>query len=63
MTGVQTCALPISLLAVCNLSGDEDRAELPQGFAGKAPLIANLPDTVLEGTMVLRPWEAFAVLV
>lgn len=52
-----------TLLAVCNLSGDEDRAELPQGFAGKAPLIANLPDTVLEGTMVLRPWEAFAVLV
>lgn len=50
------------LLVACNLSGQCASMELPRGAVGKPPLIANMPDTALEKTMTLRPWEAFAVL-
>lgn len=49
-----------TLLVVCNLSGETAHAELPDGVAGKAPLISNLLDTKLKKVMTLRPWEAFA---
>lgn len=52
-----------TLLVVCNLSGREVQAELPQELAGQPLLIANMPDTRVEQAMTLRPWEAFAVLV
>lgn len=52
-----------TLLVVCNLSGCSAQAELPAPFAGKQPLISNLPGTKPEERMELRPWEAFAVMV
>ncbi len=50
------------LLVVCNLSGQTVKIELPHDFSGSVPLIANLPDTKPESRMILRSWEAFAVL-
>ena len=51
-----------TLLVVCNFTGEEAPATLPDGFAGREPLISNMPDTKVEHSMTLRPWEAFAVL-
>lgn len=51
-----------TLLVVCNFTGEEVHATLPDGFAGRELLISNMPDTKVEQSMTLRPWEAFAVL-
>lgn len=50
------------LLVVCNLSGEGADISVPKEFSGGELLISNFNDTVLDGTMALRPWEAFAVL-
>ncbi|MBD5169823.1 MAG: alpha-glucosidase [Oscillibacter sp.] len=51
-----------TLLVVCNFTGEEACATLPNSFAGREPLISNMPDTKVEQSMTLHPWEAFAVL-
>lgn len=50
------------LLVLCNLSGKPAKAELPQEFTDDKLLISNFEDTTLNKEMVLRPWEALAVL-
>lgn len=50
------------LLVVCNLSGRTAPFRLPEAFAGGRMLLADMDDTVPAPEMVLRPWEAFAIL-
>lgn len=50
------------LLVVCNLTGNATTAELPAEFRSGNMLISNYDNTNLNEHMVLRPWEAFAVL-
>lgn len=50
------------LLVVCNLTGRVAPAALPQEIAWGKLLISNYDDVILHENMVLRPWEAFAVL-
>lgn len=49
-----------TLLVVCNLTGKPAKVTLPK--AEEEPLIGTYEDTIVEETMTLRPWEAFAVL-
>lgn len=49
------------LLAVSNLAGKPAAFPLPPEFLRGDLLISNLDDTHLAPSMVLRPWEAFAV--
>ncbi|MEX5258470.1 alpha-glucosidase C-terminal domain-containing protein, partial [Kocuria arenosa] len=49
----------VELLVLCNVSGEEVRADLPDGWAGTELLIGNRAGVVAPGDEgVLRPWEA-----
>ena len=49
----------VELLVLANVSGEEVRTDLPEGWAGAELLIGNRPDGVVPGDEgLLRPWEA-----
>ena len=60
MTGVQTCALPIWLLVVANLSSTADVvADLSEvSFAAAEPLVCSVPGSSPAPTDPLAPWES-----
>lgn len=51
------------LLTVCNFTGEEQPYEIPEEFDGGRCLITNYKRDVLKGKVLLKPYEAFVLLV
>lgn len=51
------------LLTVCNFTGEEQLYEIPEGFEGGRCLIANYKRDMLQGNVLLKPYEAFVLLI
>ena len=50
------------LLVVCNFSSAEQAFSVPEEFADAECLISNTEEREYEGTVALKPYEAFVLL-